>query len=211
MKKHVVLTMALVIAATMAFADEVKIIGNQGGSNVAPWWGSGHSSIRFMALWEKSEIGLNLGGYINKVEFMRSSTTGGTFNLVRAYFGHSTKTELDMTFASNYSDTPVQVLNAASKTVSGTTGQWWDLGIDANKFNYNNTNNLVLEIRWNGGSGANCACYCGSGGMKRSWAFDDTATVAAYRFGQIQYLRITVANATGVNPTSLGRIKGLYN
>jgi hypothetical protein len=205
-----VVSLCLVAAAATVWADEVRIVGNQAGSNVCPWWGSGHASIRFMALWEKSEIGLTRGGYINKVEFMRSATNSGTFNNVRAYFGHSTRTELDPTFNNNYSDTPVQVLNAASKTVSGSSGQWWDLGIDANKFNYNNTNNLVLEIRWRGGTGTNCACWCGSGGMKRCWAFDDTATVAAYRFGQIQYLRLTVSNATGVAPTSLGRVKSLF-
>jgi len=210
MKKLVLLTLALVLAAsTLAAADEVKIIGNRGSGNYCPWWGSGHAAMRYMALWEKSEIGLTAGGYINKVEFENWATNNATFYLVRAYFGHSTNTTLDLTFANNYYDTPVQVLNAASKTVSGAANTWWDMGIDANKFEYNNTNNLVFEIRWRG-TGPNAPCWCGSGGMKRMWSFDDAATIAAYRFGQIQYLRITVAPGSGVAPTSLGRVKSIF-
>jgi len=210
MKKLVLLTLALVLAAsTLAAADEVKIIGNRSQGNYCPWWGLGHAAIRYMALWEKSEIGLTAGGYINKVEWENNTANNATFYLVRAYFGHSTKTELDLTFANNYYDTPVQVLNAATKTVSGAANTWWDMGIDANKFEYNNTNNLVFEIRWRGTS-PNAPCWSGVGGMKRMWSFDDAATVAAYRFGQIQYLRITVAPGSGVAPTSLGRVKSIF-
>jgi hypothetical protein len=164
-----------------------------------------------MALWEKSEIALKLVGYINKVEFMRSSSATGTFNSVRAYFGHSTKTALELNFADNYLDTPVQVLDARSKTVSGSSGQWWDLGITADTFMYNNANNLIMEIRWRGSTGVNCYCWRGSGEQKRMWAFDDAAAKAVARpDDQIQYLRLTFANATGVAPTSLGRVKSLF-
>jgi hypothetical protein len=210
MRKHVVFTLALVIAATMAVADEVKIVGSQSSSNVAPWWG-GNPAIRFQCLWEKSEIGLTNGGYINKIEFMRSSATSGTFGNVRVYLCHSDKTtELDLTYANNYKGTPVQVMDKTSLAVAGSSGQWWDMGIDANKFNYNNTDSLLMEIRWRTAP-TSCACYRANGTNKRIWAFDDNATVAAYRFAQMQFIRLTVANATGVEPTSLGRIKGLYN
>ena len=211
MRKLVFVTLALVVATcTLAAATgQVKTIGNRAAGNYCPWWGAGHPAMRYMALWEKSELGLTAGGYINKVEWENWAANNATFYLVRAYFGHSTNTTLDMTFANNYSDTPVQVLNAATKTVSGAKDTWWDMGIDANKFNYNNTNNLVFEIRWRGTS-PNAPCWSGNGGMKRMWAFDDAATVAAWRFGQIQYLRITIGTGTGVAPTSLGRVKSIF-
>lgn len=212
MKKAVITAVVFAIAAsTMAFADEVKIVGARSSSNVCPWWG-GRPAIRFQCLWEKSEIGLTRGGYVNKVEFMRSSSTSSAFNNVRVYLCHSAKTtELDLVYANNYKGTPVQVLNKSSVTVGGSSGSWWDLGIDANKFNYNNTDNLLMEIRWRGGAASSCACYRANGTNKRIWAFDDNASTAAYRFAQLQYIRLTVANTTGVAPTSLGRIKSLYN
>ncbi|MGD8718646.1 MAG: hypothetical protein PVH29_07475 [Candidatus Zixiibacteriota bacterium] len=211
MKKYVYLALALVLCfAALAAADEEVIIGSPASGNYVPWWGS-NPEMRFQCLWEKSEIGLTAGGYINKVEFNRSSSASGSFGNVRVYFGHSTKTtELDLVYANNYSDTPVQVLNETSVTVAGSSGQWWDLGITPNTFNYNNTDNLVMEIRWSGG-GTSCPCYRASGTNKRIWAFDDEATTAVYRYAQLQYIRLTVANTTGVAPTSLGRIKSLYN
>jgi hypothetical protein len=209
-KKLTLLTLVLaVVFSAAAVADEVKIVGSQSSSNVCPWWGP-NAAIRFQCLWEKSEIGLSLGGYINKIEFMRSSTASGAFGNVRVYLCHSDKTtELDMTYANNYKGTPVQVMDKSSLTVSGTTGQWWDMGIDPNKFNYNNTDSLLMEIRWRGSSTA-CACYRANGTNKRIWAFDDNATVAAYRFAQLQFIRLTVGNATGVEPTSLGRVKSIF-
>lgn len=204
-----VVTLCLVAAAATVWGDEVKIVGARSSSNVCPWWGP-NPAIRFQCLWEKSEIGLTLGGYINKVEFMRSSTASGAFGNVRVYLCHSAKTtELDMTYANNYKGTPVEVLNKSSVTVSGSSGQWWDLGITPDKFNYNNTDNLLMEIRWRGSTTA-CACYRANGTNKRIWAFNDSATVAQYRFAQVQYIRLTVANATGVAPTSLGRVKSLF-
>jgi hypothetical protein len=210
LRKLTFLTIALVLAGSaLAYGDEVKIVGTQSSSNVCPWWGP-NAAIRFQCLWEKSEIGLSLGGYINKIEFMRSSTTSAAFGNVRVYLCHSDKTtELDMTYANNYKGTPVQVMDKSSLTVSGSTGQWWDMGIDPNKFNYNNTDSLLMEIRWRGSTTA-CACYRANGTNKRIWAFDDNASVAAYRFAQLQFIRLTVANATGVNPTSLGRVKSIF-
>jgi hypothetical protein len=210
MNKVVYITLALAVAvSTVAVADEVKIVGSQSSGNVSPWWGT-NPAIRFQCLWEKSEIGLTQGGYINKIEFMRSSTATGAFNNVRVYLCHSDKTtELDMTYANNYKGTPVEVMNKSSLTVAGTTGQWWDMGIDPDKFNYNNTDSLLMEIRWRGAT-TQCACYRANGTNKRIWAFDDNATVAAYRFAQLQFIRLTVANTTGVQPTSLGRVKTLF-
>ncbi len=211
MKKALIIMVVFAIgASTMAFADEVRVIYARSSSNVSPWWGSSFNAMRFMVLWTKADLGFTRGGYINKIEWDRSSATSGSFNLVRAYFGHSTRTALSTTFATNYSGTPVQVLNAASKTVSGGSGTWWDMGITPNTFSYNNTNNLVMEIRWRGDSGAACACYRGNGTAKRMWANSDTATTGTV-YSQAQHIRMTIANTTGVAPTSLGRIKGLYN
>lgn len=204
-----VVSLCLVAAAATVWADEVRIIGNRSSSNVSPWWGSSFNAMRFMVLWTKADLGFTRGGYINKIEWERSSSTSGRFDNVRIYFCHSTRTALSTTFNTNYAGTPVQVLNASSLTVSGTAGQWWNTGITPNEFNYDNTRNLLMEIRWRGDSGAACACYRADGTQKRMWANSDTATTGTV-FNQLQRLRMTIANATGVAPTSLGRVKALF-
>jgi hypothetical protein len=213
MKTLVCLIFALAVAfSTAALADEVLIVNSQSSSNYSPWWGSSYDALRFMVLWEKTEIGATAGGYINKIEFNRSSTTSATFNNVRVYLGHSKHTALETTFDNNYDTfSPIQVLNASSLTVSGTTGQWWDMGIDTNKFNYDNTNNLIMEIRWRGDNGSSALCYRGSGTAKRMWATNNDMATTGSVFAQGQYIRLTIINSTGVSPTSLGRIKSLYN
>jgi hypothetical protein len=211
MKKSVFLAAAFVMAAALAGADEVRICNVQSSSNYSPWWGSSYNALRFMCLWEKSEIGATAGGYINKIEFNRSSSTGATFNNVRVYLCHSTKTALETTFANNYTGfTPVQVMNASSLTVTGNTGEWWDMGIDTDKFNYNNTNNLIMEIRWNGDNGSSALCYRGNGAAHRMWAVNDDNATTGSVFPQGQYIRMTISNTTGIAPTSLGRVKSLY-
>jgi hypothetical protein len=204
-----VASLCLVAAAATVWGDEVRIVGARSSSNVSPWWGTSFNAMRFMALWTKADLGFVRGGYIQKIEWERSSTASGRFDNVRIYFCHSSRTALSTTFNSNYLGTPVQVLNASSLTVTGTTGQWWNTGITPNEFNYNNTNNLLMEIRWRGDSGVACACYRANGTQKRMWANSDTATTGTV-YNQMQRLRITIANATGVAPTSLGRVKSLF-
>ena len=212
MKRAFLLLAAIfMVASTAALADEVLIIGTAASSNYSPWWGSSYNALRFMCLWEKSEIAAVNGGYINKIEMNRSSSTGATFNNVRVYLGHSNHTALESTFANNYdSFTPVQVLNASSLNVTGNSGEWWDMGITPGTFTYNNTNNLIMEIRWNGDNGSSALCYRANGTAKRMWATNDDNALTGTVQNQGQYIRLTISNTTGVTPSSMGRVKAAF-
>ncbi len=210
MKKALILTaavLALTAFATQAGATgKVVTLGTHAAGNVIPWWGASYDSCRFQCLWLQNEIGT--AGYINVVEFEKSDTGSGTFNDVRAWVCHSTKTQLETTFDNNYTGkTPVQVRTGGTLAFSGSG--YVDIGITPNTFNYNNTDNLLLEIRWNGDSGTSIGCYRSAASTGRIYAWDHTATTGTLQVTG-QCVRVHFGTMTGVDPASLGRVKTLF-
>ena len=201
------LVVGAILAATAASGSgKVVTIGTRVNGNRVPWRGGG-SAMRFQCLWLKSEI--NVPGYINVVEFAyHSGSSTGAFNNVSVSLCHTTKTRLEPTFYNNYAGkTPVQVMNKLSLVLSGRA--WIDIGIDADKFNYNNRDNLLMEIRWRGASGNSIYCWRSNMTAGRVYAFNDEAKVGTV-YDQGQCIRLHVGTMVGLEPTSLGRVKALY-
>ncbi len=211
MKKALLVITALAVAFSFAPAaaedsGKVVTIGTHASGNYIPWWGNNWNSARFQCLWFKSDI--NTAGYINVVEFEKSSTASGTFNDVRVWLCHTTKTALEATFDNNYTGkTPVQVRTGANLTLSGSG--YFDIGITPNSFNYNNTDNLLMEIRWNGDSGTGVPCWRSGGTAQRLYATSHTASSGSVS-NTGQCIRLHIGTMTGVQPTSLGRVKTLF-
>ena len=211
MKNASLLTMALVSYALFApvtgeATGKVITIGAEVTGNLVPWRGQGNS-MRFQCLWLQADI--NSPGFINAVEFKYSSGyTPTAFNNVRAWLCHTNKSALEATFDNNYAgNTPVQVLDKLTVTLSGTG--WLDIGIDANKFNYNNRDNLLMEIRWKGSSGRNTYCKIYDARAGRVYVFNDEGSVGTV-VDEGQYIRLHINTMPGVGPTSLGRVRALY-
>ena len=211
MKKTLLVTAALAVAFSFAPAaaedsGKVVTIGTHASGNAIPWWGTSYNSMRFQCLWFKSDI--NTAGYINVVEFEKSSGASGTFNDVRVWLCHTKKTALEATFNNNYTgSTPVQVRTSANLTLSGSG--YFDIGITPNTFNYNNSDNLLMEIRWNGDTGTTCSCWRSSQPRSRVYASSHTATSGSVQ-NNGQCIRLHFGTMTGVAPTSLGRVTTLF-
>ena len=212
MKKALVLMVvaltftAFVAPAAAEDSGKVVTIGTHASGNYIPWWGSSYNSMRYQCLWFKSDI--NTAGYINVVEFEKSSTAAGTFNDVRVWLCHTKKTALEATFANNYTGyTPVQVRTSANLTLSGSG--YFDIGITPNSFNYNNSDNLLMEIRWNGDSGTGVPCWRSAQPLSRVYATSHTATSGSVQ-NNGQCIRLHIGTMTGVAPSSLGRVKTLF-
>lgn len=210
MKKVIMVTAALVAASALAPAaiasGKVVVVGPRVARDVVPWRGASGDSMRFQCLWLQSDI--DYAGYVNGVEFDKADAAGGRFNSVRAWFCHTRKTTLETAFANNYTGfTPVLVLNMRSVTVSGTG--WFDLRINANQFNYNNRNNLLMEVRWDGDDGNDVRCWRSGQPYSRCYAFDHNATTGTV-YNNGQRIRLTIGTMIGLEPTSLGRVKTLF-
>jgi hypothetical protein len=197
------------VAAPVANASGKMVeIGTHAAWNVAPWLGASANSIRFQCLWFKSDI--NYAGYINEIHWNRGSfTTSGTYKDVRVWLAHTTKTALEATFDNNYTGKmPVLIMNKASWQIPAGPG-WVNFGTDTNKFNYNNSDNLLMEIRWNGDGGVNDACSRSGQARRRVYAYDHRATTGTVSITG-QCIRLYINTMTGVAPTSLGRVKTLF-
>jgi hypothetical protein len=214
MKKALILMIAVTALTFTAFVPpagatgKVVTIGAYAANNAFPWWGASYNAMRFQCLWLKSEI--NYAGYINKIEWNRGTyTTSGTFNQVRVWLCHTTKTTLEATFANNYTGkTPVAVRTSSTFAVPAGPG-YVDMPITANAFNYNNSDNLLMEIRWNGDTGTTCYCWRSPNASRRVSANSDTATTGTV-WSNSQHIRLTIGTMTALEPTSLGRVKSIF-
>ncbi len=208
-KTALVLTMLIAtcfLAAPASPSGKVVVIGTHAAGNAIPWWGGAYNSCRFQCLWFQSDI--NYAGYIDEIEFEKSSSASGTFNNVRVWLCHTTKTQLEANFDNNYTGkTPVQVLNTASLNLTGSG--YFDIGITPNTFNYNNSDNLLMEVRWDGDSGSTCSCYRSSQPYSRVGAWNHNASSGTV-WNNGQCIRLHIGTMTGVAPTSLGRVKALF-
>jgi len=142
--------------------------------NGIPFLGVNYDAMRFQTLYLQSEIAQS--GTIDKIYFYKTAaSSAATFNNFRIYLCHSTLSVLGTTFASNCSDTPVLVKNSSSYVLPDGTG-WMEIEID-NTFTYNNTNNLIVEIRWNSDNLQNGLLRISSPGNRRVFASSDSATL----------------------------------
>ena len=214
MKKLAFLTVALIIATSTLAAAAVHIVGGAGGSaNTFPFMGNstGH---RWQQIWFQNQI--NEAGPITLVEFQRhasSSGPGGTYQSGDVLLCHTGLSAITNTYATNYGGfTPVNIFSGVISIPSGAAGTWFTVVGGISNFDYNNVNNLLIEVSWSSGtSGTNFMNYTTSGQPGRLYAQSKSPTTGSIGAGNGHIARITIEPRPGVAPTSLGRVKALYN
>jgi hypothetical protein len=215
MKKLASLTLALVVAAsTAAVAAEHIVGGTPNNANTFPFFGS-HPGHRWQTIWFQTEI--NETGPISKIEWqMRTAGggVGGTYNNCDILLCHTRLSVVTATFADNYGgNTPVNVYTGTYVLPSSSGDQWVTI-VEPKNFTYSNKDNLLIEISWQGSAPATNYFKCRSTGSAfpgRVYnSSSKTATTGTLDTAYHHYGRITVGYV-GVAPTSLGRVKGLYN
>jgi hypothetical protein len=203
--KKLIMLCGVLFLAQLALADTTDvIIGSQVTGNTIPFWGSGYGAHRFQTLFVQSDI--NLAGQIIKFAVMPQSISNPTYNNLRLYLCHTSRTNnLSTIFDENYDgNTPQLMFDSASYTFNVSAGQW--LEFPAN-FDYDNVNNLLAEIRWRGSSGQNTYIWrCGTTGTGTFRVFflgsDSSATGSA---DYVQYyVKLTIVTATGVEEVVIG-------
>lgn len=211
MKKALIIAVALsILGAAVAHATGARVIvlnGTRG--NYISWWPSNlPNGCRVQMLLDKALI--QVSGRINEFELQKYDANSASFSNVRFYLYLTNRSTLTTNFTTNYSGrTPVLVGSFSSYNVPGASG-YYPIPMSTT-FNYNNAYNLILEIRWSPPySGSNCALQTGSKPGFRCWANTpsaSTGTVDAVAYNA----RISLDYYTAVAPTSLGRIKTLYD
>jgi hypothetical protein len=218
MKKYALLTFALVMAgSTTAVAGQHIVGGPYTTCNTLPFWAqySYCPQVRWQCLWRGNEIVEN--GHVGKVEWLAYPTTlyGGTFNGCKILLAHSSLATLTATYADNYKrdNTAVTVFEGDYEAPTPAGGEWATIIEPWPTIIYNNTDNLLMEVSWTsytGGGRNDYRCNSSSGYGGRVYAYSATATSGTLNTYYSQYARISFYYLD-VAPTSLGRIKSLYN
>ena len=211
MKKHALLTLALVVAtATAASAGVFLVGGGNTGGNTIPFWAA-QAAMRWQTIWDKSNI--TEAGAVSKVELI--SYTGGirtpsTFTGCKILLSHTTLTHVTTNFVANYGgQTPVTVFSG-TKVIPAMGGSTWFTIVEPTNFTYNRTYNLLIEVSWTSGSGSRSDFQINSRGSHgRIWAYNATASSGSVTTNYDQRGRITIGYV-GVAPTSLGRVKSIF-
>jgi hypothetical protein len=170
------------------------IIGTQVTGNYIPFWGNSYNACRFQTLYLQSEI--NQAGQIVIFSFMPSTGQIGTYDNMRVYMCHTNVSQLSTTFDLNYGgQTPILVIDEASMMIGNAGNVWMDWDV---AFDYNNTDNLLIEIRWNGDNNIGVPIWrTGEAVPRRLYAWDDNATTGSVG-DQCYYAKLAIS--TGPPP-----------
>jgi hypothetical protein len=214
LKKSVVFISALVFAASTAAVAAVHTVG--GGApnigNTYPFYGSS-PAFRWQTMWFQRE--LNEAGPVTKIEWQTWTTAGvgGKYQDCDILLCHTGFSALTATFALNYGGkTPVRVYNGIYVLPASNPLAWVTI-VEPSNFTYNNTDNLLIEISWQTGTGVPNYFWTRTSGSNFPGRVyntsSKTATTGTLNGSYHHYGRITIGYV-GVSPTSLGRVRALF-
>ncbi len=188
-----------------------KILQDSTGSSRPEPFYVTDSAARIQILYEQSLI--DSRGIIDKIYWLSSDSDTGTFGTtspLKFYLSHcsASRTSLSTNFNDNYDGfTPTRVYRVGNKEITGAgTGNWLEFDIE-NTFTYNNINNLILEVRWEGSSGSTPNTYAATSTDHQLWAWgsenDTTGTVYDYQHS-MKFDIITEQNNFNISVSSDG-------
>jgi hypothetical protein len=133
--------------------------------------------------------------------------SAGTFNNFSIKMCHTSLTALAKNFKGNYGgNTPVEVYKNSAQYVNASPYKWFGFPFAA-AFNYNGKDNFIIEVQWNGDSGGYAYNHWSPATGRCVYSVNGGAAVLS---NYLHYMRISIG-ALGVSPTSLGRVKALFD
>lgn len=201
--KRLIFLSAVIFIVAQADTTEV-IIGTPFIGNYIPFWGQSYDACRFQVLFLQTEI--NTLGKIIKFAFQPSENYVGIYNNFRFYLCHTTVAQLTAVFNDNYAgNTPQLQIDSSSFTVGGSANNWLEWPVN---FEYDNTSNLLAEIRWNGDNGTGVPMWRTNEAIPRrvyNMTSDNASTGTTQNTGN--YVKLTIDRGTGVEEIVIGAEK----
>ncbi len=121
---------------------------------------------------------------------------------------HTSLSALTDSFATNYDgNTPVVVKSADPLTINPSVG-WYSIpGITA--FDYNGTDNLIVEVRWTGSDSVSYDAHFANRAVNRNlFSGESTATTGTVAAMNVR-LKIKITNVA-IENSSLGELKAIF-
>jgi len=212
-----VLSVLIVCSVAAAGADRILVGDPAQRINLPYYGGGGYEAMRCMEVVRKTD-GL-VAGEIKRWEWQSGELdpTTGKFYKFKLLLCHTSRAEPAPPFNANYeSRTPAEVFAADPAAISMRIREWF--GFDCQPaFRYNGSDNLLLEVWWEGDDD-------GGGYVFTAEVPEQRRCLLAYRkdgvpeYGYpdrgealywLHFMRITL-EPDAVWPTSLGRVKAVY-
>ncbi|UCH78164.1 MAG: hypothetical protein JSU81_10645 [Candidatus Coatesbacteria bacterium] len=192
-----------VVAGAAATGRNVYI--HVGSENALQPWHPYNPGMRCQMLFDRAKI--NYAGTITEFE-LEKTVNVSTFQEVKFYLCHTPLSALTANFEANYGgNTPKLVASFATYELPSPEGVY-PIPM-AETFEYNNRDNLILEITWTSGTGQKVCLLVGKLTAHQCYAYDERATS-----GTLQDMgynaRIFFDAHPAVAPASFGRVKGLF-
>jgi hypothetical protein len=204
--RKVILTFAaaaLCAGPVLATGHAVYIMNGSSGS-IYPWY-SPNDGMRCQMLFDRDKI--NYAGTITEFE-LEKQVYGGEYGNVKFYLCHTPLSALTANFNANYGgNTAKLVASFATYKLPSVEGVY-PIPM-AETFDYNNRENLILEVTWETGGRQKVTLLSGEVTAHVCCAYDAQATTGTVDNVGLN-ARISFDTYHAVAPASLGRVKALY-
>ena len=205
MRKVILTFAAAALCAGSAFATghSVYILNGSTGS-MYPWY-SPNEGMRCQMLFDRDKI--DYAGTITEFE-LEKQVYVGEYGNVKFYLCHTPLSALATDFSANYGgNTPKLVASFSTYKLPEVEGVY-PIPM-AETFDYNNRDNLILEVTWETGGRQKVPLLSGTVTAHVCYANDAKATIGTVADVALN-ARISFNTYKGVAPASLGRVKALY-
>lgn len=157
-----------------AGGDNAQVLGGVQNN----FWPFSSETPRIQQLYLASEI--DGSGPITSIGFQMNAISSAQTYTATIMMGHSILATLGNTFATNYSDAPVTVANAVTFSIPAgiPAGEWFWVPLPDSTFNYNGTDNLIVDIAVSVGSGDTDLRVTNVSANRRVGSSDHTSAIA---------------------------------
>ncbi len=194
---------ALCAGSAFATGHSVYILNGSTGSTY-PWY-SPNEGMRCQMLFDRDKI--DYAGTITEFE-LEKQVYVGEYGNVKFYLCHTSLSALATDFSANYGGyTPKLVASFSTYKLPAVEGVY-PIPM-AETFDYNNRDNLILEVTWETGGRQKVTLLSGTVTAHVCYANDAKATIGTVANVALN-ARISFDTYKGVAPASFGTVKALY-
>jgi len=123
-----------------------------GSGNIIPFRGTTYDQIRHQSVYTPDQVGEE--GFIRTISFRRVDENSiGTFDNLKIFLAHTELDNLTETFADNYDGELCRVFNLPTYELNASNDDEWISFPLNDNFTYDDSRNLLVEIRWDGDDG----------------------------------------------------------
>jgi hypothetical protein len=196
---------AVLLIASFAGATGHNVYVFNGDTGSAYPWYSPDEGMRCQMLFDRDKI--DYAGTITEFE-LEKMLPSGTYGNVKFYLCHTPLSALTTNFSANYGgNTPKMVASFSSYPLPNVGGVY-PIPM-AETFDYNNRDNLILEVTWETGARQKVLLLAGSVVAHLCSAYDDEATSGEVR-DEGHNARIHFDSYPAAAPASFGRVRATF-